>query len=128
MNWLALVDGGLTLFAFAIHTLVGGREFVHLVPADTSKKAMTVRRQVVNGWHWVSVDLVLAGSALVAIGVTDLPAERDLLLGLAIYFAIIGVVWFVATVVTSRDRPVRILELGQWILCFVIAGLAWLAR
>ena len=129
MNVLALIAGALTLFACLIHAVVGGREFKHLTPAGPSAKSEEVRLQVINGWHWVSADLLVAGLGFMLIAVTDLiPAERSALTVLSAYFLVVGSVWLVTTAITSRARPRMILRLGQWILCFVLSALAYFAR
>ncbi len=128
MNWLAILAGALTLVAFLAHAVGGGLELRHIAPADSSAKASEVRLQTINGWHWVSADLLLAAIAFGAVGVLRPASESLVLLGLSGYFLIVGVVWLVTTAVTTRGRPAMLLRLGQWILCFLLSALAWLAR
>lgn len=128
MNWLSLIAGVLTLLAFLAHAIMGGREFAHIAPVDASEKAAEVRLQVINGWHWVSTDLLLAGLGFILIAATDLiPNERAILLGLSGYFLIIAVVWLATTMITSRVRPLVIVRLGQWILSLVLSALSYSA-
>lgn len=129
MNWLALIAGILTGLAFLVHAIVGGKELEHVAPASGSEKAAEVRLQVINAWHWVSADLLLAGLGFVLIAATDLFTDESVaLLGLSIYFLVVGIVWLGTTMITSRARPRTIARLGQWLLCFLIAALAWFAR
>lgn len=128
MNVPVVVAGVLTLLAFPVHTFVGGSEFRWLAPKDDSPRAGTVRAQTIAGWHWVSVDLLLAGLLLLWIGLSRPLVEDMLLLGLSGYFAVLGATWLGVAVWSARGRPARVLELGQWILCLVLAALAWAGR
>jgi hypothetical protein len=130
MNWPALVAGVLALLAFLAHAIAGGAELRHVAPADASAKAAEVRLQIINGWHWVSLDLLLAAVSFTLIGVADniIPHERVFLGGLVIYFAATGTVWLITTAITSRLRVKTMLRLAQWLLCYVLAALAWAAR
>ena len=129
MNVLALIAGVLALFACLIHAAVGGRELNHIAAAAPTAKAAEVRLQVINAWHWVSADLLLSGIAFVLIAVTDLIRDERTVLGvLSVYFLVAGCVWLVTTAITSRARPMMMLRLGQWILCFLLSALAYTAR
>ncbi|MEM6783710.1 MAG: hypothetical protein AAF624_08255 [Bacteroidota bacterium] len=125
MNLLAAFAGGLTLLAFGVHAIVGANEFRDFAPTASSGLPRTKWLQALAGWHWVSVDLLAATAVFFAVAFTDLvPHEPTALLLLAGYFALAGVAWFGTLVVAGRGVRRRYLALGQWLFCFVVAGLA----
>jgi hypothetical protein len=128
VNWLALIAGVLSMLAFLAHSIGGAMELRYVAPIDASPKAEEVRFQLINAWHWVSVDLLLATIAFLLVAATELPDERSVLALLSLYFALLGVVWLATTSFTSRLRPKVMLRLGQWLLCFALSALAWFAR
>jgi hypothetical protein len=128
MDWAALVAGVIALALFFVHAFAGGAELRLLVPRDATEKAWTARAQVVSGWHWISVDLLLAAIAFFVAGVVDIEHERAILAALAIWFAALGVVWLGTSAVVTKLDPRRMLRLPQWTACFLLAALAWLAR
>ncbi|MEM7049369.1 MAG: hypothetical protein AAF604_06905 [Acidobacteriota bacterium] len=128
MNGFALGAGVLVILAFLAHAIVGGRELALLTPAADQGKARLVWTQTVCGWHWVSFDLLAAGAVLLGLGMTDLfAAESAIFSLLALYFLGVGSVWLVTAAVAGRGVPRRFLALGQWIFCWVVAALTWLA-
>ncbi|MEM9665055.1 MAG: hypothetical protein AAF970_08985 [Bacteroidota bacterium] len=130
MNPFALAAGALTLLALGAHAFVGAREFRQFAPRPTAGAPRMAWVQALSGWHWVSVDLLLATALFVLIGAADVvPDEPTVLLGLSLYFAACGVAWLVTVAVTGRrSGPGRFVQLGQWIFCLVVAGLALAAR
>ncbi|MEM8600799.1 MAG: hypothetical protein AAGF99_12840 [Bacteroidota bacterium] len=125
MNLVAALAGGLTLLAFGVHALVGASEFRDFAPTVSSGQARTKWLQALAGWHWVSVDLLAATVLLFVVAFTDLVAhEPTALLLLAGYFALAGVAWLGTLVVAGRGVRRRYLALGQWLFCFLVAGLA----
>ncbi len=128
MNVLAAVAGALTLVAVGIHAFVGGRKF-GLIRPENPEKPLEVWLQALCGWHWVSVDLLLASATLLTIGLTDLiPAERVVLSVIGAYFGLCGIVWFVTVVISGRDVDRSLLKMAQWIFCFLISALAFWSR
>ena len=127
MNYLALLAGILVLLAASVHAVVGGREFGMLKP-EGQGKPLEVWVQTLAGWHWVSVDQVLAAVALLVMGGTDwLGNESVILRVLAVYFGFAGLTWLITVVWAGRQMSGYWYRLGQWIYCFLIAGLALLA-
>ena len=125
MNLLAALAGGLTLLAFGAHAFVGANEFRYFAPTVSSGPPRTKWLQALAGWHWVSVDLLAATVLFFVVAFTDLvPHEPTALLLLAGYFVLVGVTWLVTRVVSGRGVKRRYLVLGQWLFCFVVAGLA----
>ncbi|MEM1094274.1 MAG: hypothetical protein AAGJ10_06690 [Bacteroidota bacterium] len=129
MNGYALAAGVLTLVAFAAHAIVGAQEFRLFRPVSSAEKPRTSWVQGLAGWHWVSVDLLGAAVVLLLIGLTDwLPDEGTVLMVVSGYFALTGSAWLATLVVSGGDVPNRYLRLGQWLFCFTVAALAWIAR
>lgn len=129
MNILAAVAGVLTLLAFGIHAVVGGREFSHINPQAGSGKAQEVWAQAVGGWHWVSVDLLLAALVLLTVGFTEAIADEPLvLLIVSGYFVLCSLVWLATVWIAGAGVERRLLKLSQWLFCLLIAALAFFAR
>lgn len=128
MNLLATIAGVSTLVGASIHAVVGGREFSLIKPQD-AEKPREIWLQTLCGWHWVSVDLLLAATVLLLIGLTDLiPAESVVFSVTGSYFGLCGVVWLSTAIISGRDVDRVLLKLSQWIFCFLIASLAFWAR
>lgn len=129
MNVSILLANVLTLLAFLVHTFVGDREVRSLEPESGSGKLLNLRAtwtMVRNGWHWVSVDLLLATVALALINFTDyFSAELLVLEVLVLCFFSYGAVW-ILSILISKPFPNRFLKLGQWLLLWLIAGLIYL--
>lgn len=113
--------------ASGIHGIIGAKEFSQIKP-DVAGKPLEVWVQTLSGWHWVTVDQLLAGGLLLVIGFTDLlEAEGTLLMLISLYFALTGLSWLITILVSGRKLNRALLKLGQWIYCFIIAGLAFWA-
>ena len=126
MNIPILIAGLLACLAFFAHAFIGDKEFKVLKPVSESPdKTKETWVQVRSGWHWVSVDLFLAGVLLLLLATTEMISEKsEILLLLSIYFMVCGFVWL-GTVLLSKDKNKQILVLGQWIFCFVMSGLIY---
>lgn len=126
MNIPLLIANFLTFAAFLAHTFVGDKEFKPIEPLDTDEKDHKKRQswtQARSGWHMVSVDLLLASIGLAIINFSDwFTQENSLLQILSVYFAAYGLAWLIGLTI-SRPFPKKYLNLGQWILLWVIAGL-----
>jgi hypothetical protein len=128
MNITVLVANALALLAFFIHTFMGDKELKIIEPsADTvdwvnRQEKWTMAR---CGWHWISVDLLLASIGLSLINFTDFfDNENTLLQILAVYFLGYSVAWiFVITI--SKPFPLNYLKLAQWVLLLTISGLIY---
>ena len=126
MNLWAVVAGVLALVAFGVHAVVGGREFRLFEPAPRPTRTAWV--QALAGWHWVAVTLLAAAVLFLLIGVSEVvPAEAAVLRALGGYFALCGAAWGVTVALVGGGIPRRFLVLGQWLFCFLIAALAFLA-
>jgi hypothetical protein len=129
MNIPILVANSLTLIAFIIHTFVGDRELKINVP--TNEKEVNIKKlekwiMARCGWHWVSLDLLLATFGLAIINFTNyFDNEKTLLQILTIYFFGYSVVWLF-TITISNKFPLNYIKLGQWILLLIISGLIYL--
>ncbi|GAB5520970.1 MAG: hypothetical protein RhofKO_32210 [Rhodothermales bacterium] len=129
MNGFALAAGLLTLAAFGAHAWVGAREFRLFAPPPEAVQPRTAWVQGLAGWHWVSVDLLASAVLFLLMGLTAwLPNEGTLLLVLSGYFALTGLAWLSTLILAGGGVPNQYLKLGQWLFCFLVAGLAWLAR
>ncbi len=127
-NLFAVIAGVLTFVAFAAHTFVGAREYRLFAPDEDVGPARTAWVQALAGWHWVSISLLAAAAVLLLIGFTDaVPNEPTVLLMLSGFFGLGGIAWLATLVVSGRGVRLRYLALGQWLFCFVVAGLAYLA-
>lgn len=126
MNIPILLAGVLSLVAFLAHAFVGDKEYKALKPVETCPdKNKEIWIQVRSGWHWVSLDLFLAGVLLLLLATTEIvETKTEILLILSIYFFLCGAVWL-CTVAFSRTNNKQILVLGQWIFCFLMSGLIY---
>ncbi|MEM1055760.1 MAG: hypothetical protein AAGI52_09540 [Bacteroidota bacterium] len=128
MNLFSTLAGVLTLLAFGIHTVAGAREFRLFAPSREARGPRRAWVQALAGWHWVSVSLLASAGLFLAIGLTDrVPGEPTVLLGLAGYFAACGLAWLATVAISGGEVRRRYLVLGQWVFCFLVAGLAFAA-
>ena len=128
MNLLALIAGVVTLVAFGAHTFVGTHEYRLFAPDEDAGPSRTAWVQALAGWHWVSVGLLASAVLLLLIGCTDvIPNEPTVLAMLSGYFGLGGAAWLITLIVSGRGVRQRYLVVGQWMFCFVVAGLAFLA-
>lgn len=120
------IAGLLACLAFFAHAFIGDKEYKLLRPVPESPdKTKETWVQARGGWHWVSVDLFLAGILLILLATTEIiNAKSEILLLLSIYFMVCGFVWL-GTVILSRGKINQILVLGQWVFCFVMSGLIY---
>jgi len=125
-----LIANILAFAAFVIHTFIGDREIHILEPSNHFDQEIQTREKwtmVRSGWHWVSVDLLLASIGLALINFTAfLEAEKQLLHILTVYFLSYGMAWLL-TITISKKFPGNYLRLGQWILLWIIGGLTFWA-
>lgn len=128
MNWLSCLAGIITGGATIAHGVIGTKEFWHFKPPANSQPARQSWTQSLAGWHWVSWDLAFATIGFFVIGVTNLVENESQLLAIAaLYFVGTGFGWLMT--ITFAGKPVknRFLVLGQWVLCWIVAIVAWLA-
>ena len=126
MNIPIFIAGLLSFFAFLAHAFIGDKEYKSIKPGDGSPdKTREAWIQARSGWHWVSVDLFLAGILLILLAATEIiSAKSEISLLLAIYFTVCGFIWL-GTILMSKDKNMQILVLGQWIFCFIMSGLIY---
>lgn len=116
--------------AFFIHTFAGDKELQQIKP--DSKDVIAERTWIMSrcGWHWISLDLLLATTALVYFGWLQddfqVSARTFLFYGLTVYFGGYAIVWLF-TIVISPATPKRYLVLGQWMLLLAISLAIFLA-
>lgn len=124
-----LIANLLTVLAFFAHTFVGDQE-IHLLigqEGEVSRQYRSTWTMARCGWHWVSLDLLIASVLMAMINFSEiLPEEGAITLLLAIVFSAYGLIW-VITVLVSPSFSRRFFLLGQWLLLLVIGGLLFLA-
>lgn len=122
MHLMLLLAGLLALLTTAIHLVAGQREIVR--PFLATELAAIPRWTLFACWHWVSLDLALAGAALIWLAVTPTgaaaPLAQQLIAG---HFAAYGLLFLGLTL--SRPGPQRLFQFPQWLLLLPIAALAW---
>ena len=125
MNTPILIANILTFLAFLIHTFVGDRELHVLISSNATidqREKWTMAR---CGWHWLSLDLLLASIGLALVNFSDFfDAESTILQLLFVYFLGYAIVW-AFTIFISKPFPKNYLKLGQWMLLLVISGLIY---
>lgn len=128
MKTSIIIANILTLIAFLLHAFMGDRELKMIEPSTESDKEAHKQEKWTMarcGWHWISVDLLLASIGLGLINFTNyFENENTLLQILAIYFLGYAVAWGL-TIAISKQFPKNYLKLGQWILLLVISGLIY---
>ncbi|MEO1515398.1 MAG: hypothetical protein AAFV95_10305 [Bacteroidota bacterium] len=125
MNIPLLIANLLTLIAFFIHTIAGDKEVRDIQPDGTDAVKQERWTQVRCGWHWVSMDLLLATIGLALVNFTDhFPDERTIVLLFSFYFLVYAIAWGI-TIAISRPFPMRFAKLGQWMLLLSISALLY---
>ncbi len=129
MNPLILIANILTFLAFVVHTFMGDNELKVIEPTNDNDQNFQKREKWTMarcGWHWVSVDLLLATTGLGLINFTNyFDHKKTLLQILGVYFLGYAIVWAL-TIGISKQFPKNYLRLGQWILLLLISGLIFL--
>lgn len=119
MNWFLIAAGILTMVAALIHALAGERTDIrHLMASDVPMNEKIELRGV---WHTFSI--ALFGSALLSFyaAFVSRPAIVDsLLIGLASFYALCGLMVLGLIVTTRRDHLMRV---PQWLLLLVIGAI-----
>jgi hypothetical protein len=122
-----LIAGLLSGLAFFVHTFVGDYEIRQIEPEEERKKKRLIWTMARCGWHWISLDLLLATVGIFLLNFTDYFSDKVLLLNLlSIYFLGYALAWLI-TIIISKSFPRNYLQLGQWILLLVISGLIYWA-
>lgn len=122
MHLTLLLAGLLTLLTAAIHLVAGQRTIVR--PFLAAELATIPRWTIFACWHWVSLDLIIAGAALLWLAAAPTGVETLLTRQLiAAHFAAYGLLFLGLTL--ARPWPRRLLQLPQWALLLPIAALAY---
>jgi len=106
-----LIANILTVIAFFLHAFVGDKELKLIEPDDSRDKKYLKREKWTmarSGWHWISVDLVLALKIL------------------SVYFLVYGLAWLMGIAI-SKKFPLNYIKLGQWLLLWSISALVYWA-
>ena len=129
MNIYILIANILTLLAFFVHTFMGDLELRVIEPKSSDKKYLSKQAKWTMarcGWHWISVDLLLASIGLGLINFTNQFQQEQLLLQiLAFYFLAYGMIWLIGIAI-SKPFPKNYFKLGQWLLLWLISGLIYI--
>jgi hypothetical protein len=127
MNIPLLAANLLVLLAFFIHTFMGDRELQLIKPDnDTLKQEKWTMARA--GWHWLSLDLLLATIALALVNFTNYLNDKLLILNILVIYFVANAVTWAFTVSISDPFPKRYLKLGQWLLLTVISLLIYWGR
>jgi len=129
MNTSLLVANLLTALAFLVHTFVGDQELKLIKPdADPPGYSKTEKWTMVRcGWHWISVDLLLASIGLSLLNFTSMINQKEDILRIgALYFFVYAVVWLFIVIISKQFR-LNYLKLGQWALLLTISALLYTA-
>ena len=124
MNTFLLIANILTFLAFIIHTFVGDKE-IRLIEPEKGIKKQAIWTMSRCGWHWISIDLLLASIIIAMINFSNFFLhEQSILQLLTIYFAAYGFIWLF-TIMISKSFPKNYLNLGQWMLLLGISALLY---
>ncbi|MEM6264539.1 MAG: hypothetical protein AAGI38_18645 [Bacteroidota bacterium] len=126
MNICLILAFILSTMAFLVHTFVGDRELRFIEPKAADGKAVSLSTWTMArcGWHWISIDLLMASIGLGLAIWSNLPYRTFLLQLFAGYFLLYGAIWLVVIFI-SRSFKNNYLRLGQWMLLWVIGVLVW---
>ncbi|GAB2892029.1 hypothetical protein GCM10027074_70210 [Streptomyces deserti] len=119
MNGWLLAAGSLATATALIHVIAGGRDVVR--PLLASRLGAEPLRTLHAVWHFVSVDLLFCGAALIALAAGPAP-NTPLVLFITAHFLAYAAVFLVITLRVGWSRP--LLRLPQWLLLpvAVLAG------
>ncbi|MEQ8674159.1 MAG: hypothetical protein RLP44_08940 [Aggregatilineales bacterium] len=130
MNGFLLVAGLLCLIATPAH-IYGGeytlrRTSTGAFPEISNGDASIAKQEIRFGWHMVTVDLLFSGLVLLWLAVVDQTADHQgLLTFIALHFAGYAVV-IALLPMFALHRIEPLYRSPQWLLCLVIAVLAYL--
>ena len=128
MNIPILIAAILTLLAFFIHALSGDKDLHFFYPAgDTDptfhklEKWTTIR----CGWHWISVDLLMAAIFLFLMLFSEIVQDKIFFMRLlSIYFLAYGLI-FLLVITLTKSFPNNYLKIGQWLLMLLLSGIIY---
>ncbi len=126
MNIPVLIVAVVMTFATLGHVAIGTKETATLEPKGASGKPMANWVQTMCAFQMLTLDLVVLTGLLFVIALWDvLPAEPQITLGIAAYFALQGLLWMGQVVWFARPGA-TLLSLPHWLVWLVLAGLLWL--
>ena len=129
MNGFLMTANILTMLAFLIHAFGGDAEICKIRPRNFGEESEADLQMWVMsrcGWHWISIDLLIASVVMSLINFTSiLPQEMFLIKILAFCFSAYAVVWLLGILISPKFQ-MSFLKLGQWLLLAVIAVLLYL--
>lgn len=129
MNYFYLSAGVLSTLAALVHVL-GGEATLRQIPSTAFPRIAngdhTIAKQEIRfGWHMASVDLLILGIALLTLSINEVALYTDILARfIAILFIGYGLVIAILPFLSLR-RIDTFIRMPQWLLAFIIAGLAW---
>lgn len=125
MNIPVLIVAMIMLMALIGHITIGTRETASLEPKGTRGKPMANWVQTMCAFQMLSVDLLILIGVLLAIALWDIiPNEPLLVLAMAGYFALQGVLWLGHILWFKRDGA-TLRSLPHWGVWFACAGLLY---
>lgn len=125
MNIPVLIVAIVMTFAILGHVIIGTRETATLEPKAARGKLMANWVQTMCAFQMLTLDLIVVTAVLYVIALRDvLPAEPQITLGLAAYFALHGLLWLGQVLWFARPGA-TILTLPHWAVWLALAVLLW---
>ncbi len=123
MNWFVIFAGVFSAFTVIGHFTMGNK--MYLQPMLAAEFDPVPKKVMLSVFHYVSVFLILATLALLAVGFGYLADPSSLLVRfIALNYAFFAV-WQIAIAATSGIEK-GVFKLFQWVFFVIIAVLAWL--
>ncbi len=123
MNIPVLVVAIVMTLTVLAHVIGGTRETATLEPKGASGKPMANWVQTMSAFQMLTLDLIVVTGLLYVIALRNvLPAEPQITLGLAVYFALQGLLWLGHILWLARPGATA-LSLPHWLVWLVLAGL-----
>jgi hypothetical protein len=129
MNTPLIILTILAGISFFIHTFIGDRDLKIIEPADDPddnykmRKAWTVSRA---GWHWISADLLFLTVGLYLINFTEyFKGQEVFLLNIMFFYFLTCAVFFLLSIIISKQFPKNYFRILQWFLLLIMAGLTY---
>lgn len=121
MIWQFVVAGGIAALAAVIHAVMGERTDVRSL--WRSDVPLNEKIELRGTWHAFSAVLALTALTLFVIGLTNrVESPRTLAHVIAVTHGLTGLAWLLVTLRSGLRQAVQV---PQWVLLWVVAGLAW---
>ena len=129
MNWFFVIGGLLSIVAVPIHIWGGeymiNRTATEAFPDIPNGDSSIAKQEIRFGWHMGSVDMLVSGSVLLLLGLTNYVEPAAVIARLiGIYFLGYSVVIAVLPA-TALRRVDTLLASPQWLFALLVALLAW---